>query len=116
MSYVTLRTPIPARDSMGRDVLRVPLANVPAHAVILAEDYHDLIARGVSPNWSWVEGAVKVGHRPYGTIRVARLILNAPSGFAVRHRDACALDLRRETLVLVPIRRHPKASFTPVTL
>lgn len=112
MAYAPLRAPIAGRDENGRPVYRVPLASVDAHAIIYAEDLNALRSEGVSLNWCWHDNAVKVGHRPLNTQRVARLILKAPSGFAVRHKNRNGLDLRRDNLFMVPIKRHPKPSFT----
>lgn len=108
-----LRVPIPGTDDRGRRVYRVPLAKVGVSAIIDAEDYEALMARGVSGSWSWCSKTVVVGSRETNTRRVARLIMNPPDeDHQVRHRNRNALDLRRDNLFLKKINRHPKPDFS----
>jgi uncharacterized protein YbjT (DUF2867 family) len=110
--HIPLRAPVPGADERGRRVYRVPLAKVGVSAIVDADDYEDLIARGVSGSWSWSGGTVVVGSREENTRRVARLIIDPPAGHQVRHRNRNALDLRRENLFMKQIRPRPKPTFT----
>lgn len=113
MSYDTLRVPLHGRDERDLPVVRVMLAGLDAHAILDADDYHALMARGVSPNWSFDGRIVMAGFRPLNTQRVARLIMDPPDGdHQVRHRNRNALDLRRDNLFLKKINRKPKPTFT----
>lgn len=103
-----LRPPRHGLDERGLPVVRVPLATVNAHAILDRADFDALMARGVSPNWSFDGRIVRVGHRPLNTQRVARLIVSPPEGHQVRHRNRNALDLRRDNLFTKPVRTHPK--------
>lgn len=107
-----LRPPLYGTDERGRSVVRVPLASVKAHAILDRADFDDLMARGVSPNWSFDGRIVRVGHGPDNVQRVARLILRPPENHRVRHINRNGLDLRRENLVAMPIKRHPRPTFT----
>ncbi len=106
MSYEPLRPPQRGVDDRGRPVVRVPLASINAHAILDADDYDTLMALGVSPNWSFSGRMVRAACPPLNTQRIARLIVNAPEGHAVRHKNRNGLDLRRENLFTVPITRH----------
>ncbi|KRE03561.1 hypothetical protein ASE63_25980 [Bosea sp. Root381] len=92
--------------------MRVSLASINAHAILDADDFDALMARGVSPNWSFSKKTVRAACPQLNTQRVARLIVNAPEGHAVRHRNRNGLDLRRENLFTVPIKRHPAPTLT----
>ena len=112
MTYEPLRVPLYGTDDRGLPVVRIPLANLDAHAIIDVADYEALMALGVSPNWSFDGRIVRVGLRPGNTRRVARLIMQPPEGdHQVRHRNRNALDLRRDNLFLKKINRHPKPDF-----
>ncbi|MGE7470057.1 hypothetical protein ACQKLX_11495 [Bosea sp. NPDC003192] len=112
MTYNPLRTPRYGTDDRGLPVVRVPLANLDAHAIVDVADYDTLLALGVSPNWSFDGRIVRVGFRPGNTRRVARLIMDPPDGnYQVRHRNRNALDLRRDNLFLKKINRQPKPDF-----
>lgn len=108
MSYEPLRPPLRGHDNRGRPVVRVPLSGLDAHAIIDEPDYDTLMARGVSPNWSFDGRIVRAGFRPLNTQRIARLIIDPPGDHQVRHRNRNALDLRRDNLFMKQIRRHPK--------
>ena len=107
-----LRPPQRGTDERGRPVVRVPLASINAHTILDAADFDTLMAQGVSANWSFSGQTVRVGCRPLNTQRVARLIVNPPEGHSVRHRNRNALDLRRDNLFTVPIKRHPTPPLT----
>lgn len=92
--------------------MRVPLASINAHALLDAADFDALMALGVSANWSFSGQTVRVACPPLNTQRVARLIVNPPNGHAVRHRNRNGLDLRRENLFTVPLKRHPAPPLT----
>ena len=110
----TTRHPAPFTDPDGTPCVRVPLANGRDHAELYADDYADLIARGVTGNWqAAVPNRVsRSARRPYvqcfipttyarpGGLRwttqtVARLIAQAGNGLRVRYRDGNTLNLRR---------------------
>jgi len=110
--HLPLRAPVPGTDERGRRVYRVPLAKVGVSAIVDADDYDTLIARGVSGSWSWSGGTVVVGSREENTRRVARLIMDPPEGHQVRHRNRNALDLRRDNLFVKQITLRPKLTFT----
>lgn len=107
-----LRTPRYGTDERGLPVVRVPLATINAHAILDRADFDALMARGVSPNWSFDGRVVRVGHRPLNTQRVARLIASPPEGHQVRHRNRNGLDLRRDNLFTIPVKRHLKVTPT----
>lgn len=100
----TDRTPVSTFDADGMPIFLVPLANTDVRARILPDDYHALRERGVSPFWCLNDGAVKVNHRPLYVQRVARLLIQPQDGFQVRHRDGNGLNLRRDNLILVPVK------------
>jgi hypothetical protein len=106
-----IRPPLHGTDECGRPVVRVPLASLKAHAILDRADFGDLMARGVSPNWSFDGRIVRVGNGPANTTRVSRLILSPPENHQVRHLNRNGLDLRRANLVAKPIKRHPKPAF-----
>ena len=112
MSTFPLRPPQRGVDDRGRPVVRVPLASITAHAILDADDFDALMARGVSPNWSFSKKTVRAACPQLNTQRIARLIVNAPEGHAVRHKNQNGLDLRRENLFTVPIKRHPTPPLT----
>lgn len=112
MSYEPLRPPLRGHDDRGLPVVRVPLSGLDAHAIIDTADYDALMARGVSPNWSFDGRIVRAGFRPLNTQRIARLIMDPPGDHQVRHRDRNALNLRRDNLFLKQIRPRPRPTFT----
>lgn len=113
MSYEPLRPSLRGYDDRGLPVVRVTLSGLDAHAILDADDYDTLMARGVSPNWCFDGRIVMAGFRPLNTQRVARLIMSPPDGeHQVRHRNRNALDLRRDNLFLKKINRHPKPDLT----
>lgn len=112
MSYDPLRQPLYGTDDRGLPVVRVPLSGLDAHATLDAADYETLMARGVSPNWSFDGRIVRAGFRPHNTQRIARLIMDPPGDHQVRHRNRNALDLRRDNLFLKQVKRQPKPTLT----
>jgi len=109
MTIKPLRTPIRATDRDGKAVLLIPLANSDKLAKVFPEDYDRLIARGYSPNWCWNVRTVKVSDWKHNTPRVARLIMDVQGpAFQVRHRDGDPLNIRRDNLIVKPVRtRQP---------
>ena len=107
-----IRPPLYGTDDRGNPVVRVKLAGLEYHALIDVADYETLIARGVSPNWSFDGRFVRAGFRPFNTQRIARLVMDPPKDHHVRHRNGNALDLRRENLFLMQVKRHPKPTLT----
>lgn len=87
---------------------RVPLGRSGNdHAEIALHDYQELIALGLSANWSATKGyvqcralAVDYGHSR-GVPLVARVLLGAKPGQTVRYSDGNPKNLRRENLTLV---------------
>jgi HNH endonuclease len=110
MTIKLRRPPVVARDTDGTEVCLVPLANTSLQATLYRSDYETLIAAGWSPQWVHNMGVVKVPNWRLGAQRVSRLIMQPPDGFRVRHRDRNKLNLRRENLLLVPFKRHPKVA------
>jgi hypothetical protein len=72
------------------------------HCLMYYEDYEAIITLGVSPNWCCTQRGNVVAYnsidmRPLG---IARILLDAGPGEAVRYRDGNPLNLRRENLYL----------------
>lgn len=113
------------KDAAGRSCTRVPLANSPLYAVLLAEDFERLTAAGLTHNWGLNrnknEGQAYVCAKVTGanTISVARLITGARWKQIVRYRNGDHLDLRPENLFVTKggkahkdcgaILRHPES-------
>lgn len=112
MSYAPIRSPLYGTDDRGNAVVRVPLSGLDAHAILDVDDYDALMARGLSPNWSFDGRMVRAGYRYHHTQRVARFLMDPPEGHQVRHRNRNALDLRRDNLFIMKPKRHPKPDVT----
>lgn len=68
-------------------------------AVVDREDYDELIALGLSPNWQICSSSV--ASRGAGRkVLVARVLLGAKAGQRVRYEDGNPLNLRRSNLSL----------------
>lgn len=80
MSYEPLRSPLYGTDERGLQVVRVPLSGLEAHAILDVAEYEALMARGLSPNWSFDGRMVRAGFRHHHTQRVARFLMDPPDG------------------------------------
>ncbi|MBE7185483.1 MAG: hypothetical protein INR68_13890 [Methylobacterium mesophilicum] len=111
MTIVTRRPPIRARDIDGRDILRVPLANIDLCARVFPEDFDRLLIEGHSPNWCWNNGMVKVrvDGKPE---RVARLLRKPEGNARVGHADRDPLNLRADNLQAKPFKRHERTGLS----
>jgi hypothetical protein len=106
------RAPILTTDRDGTPIVRVPLARGRGIAVMLAEDFDTLTALGISPRYSLNRSgpgaafayvrcqhpAAASGRR--NTLSVARFIMEAPAGKAVRYHDGDRQNLRPSNLYL----------------
>lgn len=90
-------------DKDGRQIASVFLGLYQKqHCLMYYEDYCYVMSVGVSPNWSCTQRGNVVAYnsvdmRPLG---IARILLDAGPGEAVRYRDGNPLNLRRENLYL----------------
>ena len=93
-------------DPDGQKVVLVPLANYPAPARILLEDFEALARAGVSDQWTlngagrhrYVRCHVDRPGRPLLT--VARCVARAGAKEVVRYQDDNPLNLRSDNLVI----------------
>jgi hypothetical protein len=89
----------------GRKVAKVPLGKI-GEASLWASDLAELIALGVSLNWTIAppgSNQVRVHGRKDGDLLIVpRLIMDAGPNQQVKHLDGAKLNLRRENLFLVP--------------
>src|SRR5690606_29589276 len=111
------RHPIPFNDPDGTPCVRVPLSDGRHFAELYAEDYANLIDRGITGYWQHnIPNRIsREGRRGYVQCRVrlatptrtaarvtalpvVRLILNAPKGRRIYYRDNNPLNLRRNNL------------------
>lgn len=99
-----IRAPRRFTDETGRPCVRVPLANTPLSAALLAEDFDRLTGDGLSCNWGLNhnrkggQAYVCVSVKGANTVNVARFVTGARWKQAVRYRTPDRLDLRPENL------------------
>jgi hypothetical protein len=89
----------------GRRVAFISLgSNSDRVCVLYLDDYISLIELGVSTNWSCTKpgNAVAFNSIDMKPLGIARILLDAKAGQAVRYLDGNPLNLRRENLSLVP--------------
>ncbi len=108
------RSPTIFTDPDGTLCVRVPLANSDEFAEAYADDYADLLRKGLTGNWQLnapnrigrcrIAGYVQcsapaeIDGRRYTIVGVARIIAGAGAGKIVRYRDRNRLNLRRDNL------------------
>lgn len=102
-------------DERGTPIAVVPLARG-GTAKINAADYHDLVALGVSPNWTLNSGGegpsyVRASLR-YVPANITRFLLNPRADEIVSYRNGDRTDLRRANLYLRQVRRRTRATAT----
>jgi len=105
MPLKALREPVRTRDVDGREIVLVQLARTDKQAKLFAVDWDRLTASGYSANWAWNCRAVRIPNYRTNTLRASRLVagVEAP-GLRVTHRDRNPLNLRRDNLVVKPVR------------
>jgi hypothetical protein len=106
MRSTALRTPVRHTDPDGASITLIPLTNSDLPAKVLTSDFDRLIAEGVSTQWFLNSNgcgrryvrACKGSSRPN---MISRLVIKAPKGTTVAHRDGSTLNLRRDNLKCV---------------
>jgi hypothetical protein len=92
----------------GRDAVRVELTNAPGrHAILDADDFAALVARGYSRSWYLNQSGTGQTYVRLSCSKwlgynetVARLIVSAGNGQVVKYRDGDPLNLRRGNLTV----------------
>ena len=82
-----------------RDLVQVPLGRSGLEATVDYDDYQELLALGLSPNWCLTGGNV-VTRKDGNLLTVARIIVDAQPGEIVAYSDGDRTNLRRGNLVL----------------
>lgn len=100
------RPPIHKRSALGARTVHVPLANNERCAVLDEEDFIWLIANGLTGNWTFNNASPGFSYvrapcaKTGNIVTVARLIIGAGRGQAVKYRDGDRMNLRRANLYL----------------
>jgi hypothetical protein len=101
-----------------RDYVEIPLSNSEQKAIVDREDLpkvlkHPWFLKKDNRTQTWyVATSVRVGDT-VKTIRLHVLVMEAPPGMDVHHKNRNPLDNRKDNLVLIPAREHrghPKSS------